>query len=859
MAKLLLPPSSSPADADALLGAFLDHVSELGLSLYPAQEEAIFALLDERHVVLSTPTGSGKSLVAMALMYKALSQGKSAHYTCPVKALVNEKFFDLCRTFGPKNVGLQTGDASVNPSAPLICSTAEILSNQTLRGSRAPDCVVMDEFHYYGDRERGIAWQLPLIALPKTQFLLMSATLGDMSGIITRLEGLSGRQVVHVRGMQRPVPLTFSYREELIHEAVVDLVTRGRAPVYVVNFTQRAAAEQAQALTSLDFMSKEEKATLKGHLAKERFTSPYGKELLRFLRAGIGLHHAGLLPRYRRLVERLAQQGLLKVVSGTDTLGVGVNIPIRTVLFTQLCKYDGEKDTLLPARDFHQVAGRAGRKGFDDEGFVAALAPAHIVENRRLQDKAKTKKFTKRQPPKKGFVHWDQGTFERLIAAVPEPLASQFQVSHGLLLAVLQSEGTDPRRGAGYRRLLDLIAHCHDSDVLKRRHKRGAARMFRALCAAGLIELQRDERARNPYPVVHTDLQQDFSLNQTLGLYLVETLDLLDPGTETYAFDVLALVESILENPRTLLLAQLDRAKGERVAELKAEGVDYEARMQELEGMEWPKPNRDFIYETFNAFADRHPWVGQDNISPKGITRELLEQHGSFNDFVRSLGVARSEGVLLRYLTDSYKTLVQSVPRKHHTEPVEELALTLGAVVRTVDASLLEEWETLMDPEAAAARLAEGEALERAMAEATRNRNARRPLWEDPKALLVRVRTELHRLVSALARKDWEEALDALHQPETAETPWSALRLSEALAPFFAQYGTLLATPASRAPQNTTLRPLGDRSWEAVQRLCDPERHDDWALVARIELDPALRAGLPEDTPLITLDSIAGT
>lgn len=854
---LLTAPGPSPVDAERILGAFIDHTSALGLELYPAQEEAIFALLDAKHVVLSTPTGSGKSMVAMAMMFKALCEGKIAYYTCPVKALVNEKFFDLCRTFGANNVGLMTGDATVNPSAPLICSTAEILSNQTVRGARTVvDYVVMDEFHYYGDKERGIAWQIPLIALPKTTFLLMSATLGDMSSIIKRLETFSGREVVHVRGMQRPVPLEFGYRDELIHETVTDLVRSGRAPVYVVNFTQRSAAEQAQALTSLDFTSKEEKLALKAILTKERFPSPYGKELLRFLRAGIGLHHAGLLPRYRRLVERLAQQGLLKIVSGTDTLGVGVNIPIRTVLFTQLCKYDGIKDGILPARDFHQVSGRAGRKGFDDQGYVVALAPAHTVENKRLSEKSNGKKFVRRQPPKKGFVHWDQSTFLRLIDATAESLSSQFQVSHGLLLSVLQSENADPRRGAGYRRLLDLIAHCHESDVLKRRHKRNAAKMFRALRQAGLIELRRDDRARNPYPVASDELQHEFSLNQTLGLYLVETMDLLDPALETYAFDVLALVESILENPRTLLIAQLDRAKDDRMAELRAEGAEYEARMAELEKVNWPKPNSEFIYETFNDFADRHPWVGQENISPKGIARELLEQHASFNDFVRSLGVARSEGVLLRYLSDSYKTLVQSVPRKHHTDALEDMALTLGAVVRTVDASLLEEWETMMDPAAAAARIAQGEALEQAM---RARAAAKKPLWEDQRALMARVRTELHRLLGALARKDWEEALDSIWQPDDSVAPWTAPRLADALSPFFAQYGSLLATPTARANSNTILRPVSERRWEAVQRLCEPEGHDDWAIVATVDLTAEARAGLSEDAPLIMLDTISGS
>jgi superfamily II RNA helicase len=840
-------PLIAPSDpsSDVLLGRFLEYVAGLGLELYPAQEEAVFEVLAGKHLVLATPTGSGKSLVATAFLFKALAEGKRGFWTCPVKALVNEKFFDLCAAFGPQNVALMTGDGSVNRNAPIVCGTAEILANMAVRSSRPPaDFVVMDEFHYYGDRDRGIAWQLPLITMRDATFLLMSATLGDTTVIERSLRAFTGREVAVVRGMARPVPLSFEYRDSPLHETIAELVRENRAPIYLVNFTQRAAAEEAQNLMSVDFLTKPEKDGLKESMRGERFASPYGKELQKFLRHGLGLHHAGLLPRYRRLVERLAQKGLLKVVSGTDTLGVGVNIPIRTVLFTKLCKFDGSKDVLLTVRELQQIAGRAGRKGFDERGWVVAEAPEHVIENKRLAQKsaATGKKVHKQKPPEKGYVHWDKGTFERLVGGTPEPLESRFAVTHGLLLSLLQGEQGDRRRGGGYRRLLEIVDTSHESPTAKRRWKRTAAQAFRTLRHAGLVEVAHDESARNPYPVPSPTLQSDFSLQKTLSLYLVETLGKLDPAVETYALDVLTLVESILENPRPVLLAQLSRVKQETVERLKAEGVEYEERMEALEKLEWPKPNREFIYDTFNDFAARHPWVGAENIAPKSVAREMVESFCSFHDYTREYGLQRVEGVLLRYVSDAYKTLGQAVPVRFRTPEVEELTYTLGSLVRGVDASLLEEWEALSDPEAAAAKAAAAEAA--AAPRASRAGD----LLADPRALMARVRTELHRVLGALARKDYEEASEALRMTDGASA-WTPERLSSAMAPFYEEHGAVVTTPAARSPRHTSLRPAGERRFDVEQRIVDREGHDDWAIYAHVDLTD----GVPPDGPLIEL------
>ncbi|MGE5783622.1 MAG: DEAD/DEAH box helicase, partial [Myxococcales bacterium] len=607
-----LPPSVEDLSSDDVLSRFLDYTSHKSLELYPAQEEAILELFSGKNVILATPTGSGKSLVATALHFDALVRHERSIYTAPIKALVNEKFFALCQDFGPENVGLLTGDAAVNRDAPILCCTAEILANIGLRQGANNDLrhVVVDEFHYYSDRDRGTAWQIPLLTMPNARFLLMSATFGDPTLFAERLTRLTSLETKIVRSSERPVPLDFSYAETPLHETLSKLVADGKAPVYVVHFTQRSCAEEAQNLMSLDFSTKEEKKALTAALRGARFDTGYGKELQRFLRHGIGIHHAGLLPKYRLLVEQLAQRGLLKVVVGTDTLGVGVNIPIRTVVLTKLCKYDGAGTALLKARDFHQIAGRAGRRGFDTQGSVVVQAPEHVIENRRLEAKAggdpvKLKRIVRRKPPERGYVAWDQKAFERLVASTPEPLVSRFNVSHGMVVNVLA------RGRTGCRAMARLIYDCHEPRRQKRNLARTARDMYRSLMDAGLITRNEDGSFS-----FREDLQHDFSLHQALSLYLIETIDQLDPENGTYPLDLLTLIESVLENPEVILMRQLDALKTRKMGELKAAGVEYEERIAELEKMTYPKPNAEFIYGTFNDFARRHPWVTVENIKP---------------------------------------------------------------------------------------------------------------------------------------------------------------------------------------------------------------------------------------------------
>lgn len=838
-----IPPRPGTAPEE-LLDLFLGHTSEIGLELYPAQEQAILELFTGNNVILSTPTGSGKSLVALALHFYAASQGKRSYYSAPIKALVSEKFFALCRDFGADRVGLITGDASVNHDADIVCCTQEILSNLALReGKDAPvDCIIIDEFHYYADRERGVAWQIPLLVLERAQFLLMSATIGPTELFEKALTKLTRRPTAAVRTARRPVPLNFEYRETPLQETILELLRAGRAPVYVVNFTQRAAAETAQNLMSVDLLPKERKRAIGEALLETgvRFDSPYGKEVKRFLAHGIGLHHAGLLPKYRLLVEKLAQSGLLAIVSGTDTLGVGVNIPIRTVLFTRLCKYDGDKTGILSVRDFQQIAGRAGRKGFDDQGFVAAQAPEHVIENLRMEQKAagdrvKLKRIVRKKPPDRGYVHWDRATFDRLVASEPEPLASRFRVSHGMVLTVLE------RPNGGCLDVARIIFRSHERRAQQRIFAREARSMAEALIAAGILEVGvqgapggEPQAGPSKRIRVHADLQDDFSIHHALSLWLVDTLGALDPEAATYPVDVLTLVESILEDPDHVLRQQLEALKRVKLAELKMAGVEYEQRIAELDKLEHPKPLRDLVYDSFNAFAREHPWVKTDDVRPKSIAREMVERFMDFNEYVREYELGRAEGTLLRYLSDTYKALAQTVPAPAKTPEIADIELFLRTMIRAVDSSLLDEWERLLaGPE---------KSIERAAAPLEPKEV---DITQDERAFTVLVRGAMFQIVRALARRDWAGAASLVTVPSSGEDEWNAARFEQALKPFYAEHTAVRLDPTARSPQKTAITKTEQRTWEVVQVLCDAEEDDDWALSCWVDLEASAKSSRP--------------
>lgn len=805
---------------DQALDAFLAWVAASGLKLYAHQEEAILSIFSGNHVVLDAPTGSGKSLVALALHFKTFAELGHTWYTAPIKALVSEKFFALCKVFGPEHVGLMTGDGSVNREAPIICCTAEVLANLALRegGDAKVDSVVMDEFHYYGDPDRGMAWQLPLLTLPKTAFLLMSATLGDTRPIQDDLAKRTGRAVDEVRGVTRPVPLEFTYSTSPLTEVISALVRQDRAPIYLVHFAQNDATEQAQALMSVDWCTKEEKRAILDALSGYTFHSPFGPTLRRYVAHGIGLHHAGLLPRYRRLVERLAQAGLLKVICGTDTLGVGINVPIRTVLFTKLCKFDGEKTDILRVRDFKQIAGRAGRAGFDRVGYVVAQAPEHIIENIRLENKTtdpgKKRKLVKAKPPDRGYKHWDESTFRGLVEKPPESLTPRFTVDHGRILALMQHAADQGRPASeGAEALRTLVAESHVTAAQKVVLAASVNTLVEELQAAGVVHSEGAELT------LETHLQRDFSLFHSLSLFLVGAVGALDPASPTHAHDVLTWIEAILENPRQVLLKQQDRERFAKLQELKAAGVPFEERGPILDEIGWPKPFADEIYASFNAYAATHPWVKGEGVRPKSVAREMAETFASFAEYVTELGLQRSEGVLLRYLSEVHKALVQNVPESLKTEPMLELTAWLRALLERVDSSLLTEWETMLE--------APGASEVRAV-----------DLSADPKAFRARIRAEIHAFVRAISMGQWDEAVACLRVREGKA--WTAAEIEAACAPMVEELGAVVFDHRARLAEKTRITGVGPHQWSVRQVVVgrDESEEDEgaWSIEARIDL-----------------------
>ncbi|MCD0480958.1 RNA helicase [Streptacidiphilus sp. ASG 303] len=812
------------ADPDTLFEVFAGWAEERGITLYPHQEEALIEIVSGANVILNTPTGSGKSLVAAGAHFAALARRERTFYTAPIKALVSEKFFELVKMFGTDNVGMMTGDASVNPTAPVICCTAEVLANIALRDGERADIhqVVMDEFHFYAEPDRGWAWQVPILELPQAQFLLMSATLGDVRRFEGDLTRRTGRPTTVVKSAERPVPLFYEYRRTTMHDTLEELLSTGQAPVYVVHFTQAAAVERAQSLMSINMCSKAEKDAIAALIGNFRFTTKFGRNLSRYVRHGIGVHHAGMLPKYRRLVERLAQAGLLKVICGTDTLGVGVNVPIRTVLFTALSKYDGQRVRLLRAREFHQIAGRAGRAGFDTVGQVVAQAPEHVVENEKALAKAgddpkKRRKVVRKKAPE-GFVNWGEETFERLIAAEPEPLVSRFRVSHAMLLSVIG------RPGNAFEAMRRLLTDNHEERPAQRRHIRNAIAIYRSLLDAGVVERLPEPDAEGRIARLTMELQENFALNQPLSTFALAAFELLDPASPTYALDVMSVVESTLDDPRQILASQENKARGEAVAQMKADGVEYEERMERLQDISYPKPLEELLGHAYDVYRRAHPWIGDHPLRPKSVARDLYERAMTFTDYVGHYELARGEGLVLRYLAGAYKALEQTVPEDVKTDDLKDLVAWLGELVRQVDSSLLDEWEQLANP-------TEEDGSPAVMEERTT------PVTANTRAFRVLVRNEMFRRVELAALERYHELgeLDGEHG-------WDADRWADAMDAYWDEHDDLGTGPDARGPKLLLIEE--ERGlWRLRQVFDDPAGDHDWGISAEVDLAASDEAG----------------
>jgi superfamily II RNA helicase len=817
----LLESMPRPYEAGAAYDAIENWAVGQGLNLYPAQEEAIFELVAGAHVVLATPTGSGKSLVAVAAHAIALAQGQRTYYTAPIKALVSEKFFQLVDIFGAENVGMVTGDSAVNGDAPIICCTAEILANQALREGADLEAgiVVMDEFHYYADVDRGWAWQVPLLTLTNARFLLMSATLGDVTPIAADLEKRTGHPVSEVTHTERPIPLTFEYVRTPVHETVETLLDKGQAPIYIVHFSQAAAMERAQALSSIRIVSREQRDEIAAAIGDFRFATGFGTTLSRLVRAGIGVHHAGMLPKYRRLVEVLAQRGLLRVICGTDTLGVGINVPIRTVLLTALSKYDGVRMRQLSAREFHQIAGRAGRAGYDTAGLVVVQAPDHEVENALATTKAgddpkKKKKIVRKSAPA-GFVTWSETSFERLIGGAPEPLESRMQVSAAMLINLIA------RGGDVFATARALLTENHEPPQRQRELVKRALGIAKTLVRAGVVVI---DRSTDPATITLTvDLQPNFALNQPLSPFALAVIGVLDHADPQYPLEVISVIESTLDNPRPVLAQQQFAARGEAIGAMKAEGLDYDERMEALDDVEYPQPLAELLTAMFETFASTQPWIRDVELRPKSVVRDLYEKAMTFTEYVSHYKLTRSEGLLLRYLSDADRAIRQTVPDEAKTDELRDIIEWLRELVRQVDSSLQDEWEQLSNP---SAEHSDEPVLPPPPPDVTTNR----------RAFLVLVRNELFRRVQlmALQRDDGLEALDA-------DAGWP-----EALDAYYADHDEVLTGANARSASLVQIdeNPMDAAgTWSVRQVIDDPAGDHDWGIDAVVNLAASAEAG----------------
>lgn len=845
-------------DPDEALELFLEYEESCGIELWPHQEEACMALAFGDHVVLGTPTGSGKSTVALWLAFLAMATGQRMFYTAPIKALVSEKFFDFMAQLGRDSVGMVTGDVSINSSAPVICCTAEILANEALRYGYDADVsyVAMDEFHFFGDRERGWAWQVPLLTLPYTRFLLMSATLGDTTAIADKIEERTGHPVTTIADAPRPVPLEYLYADDSALEGTVELaLRRDEAPIYIVHFSQDEALKSAQSLASFGISTKEQRLAIKAELSEGRFTTAFGKTLKRLLLMGVGVHHAGMLPRYRRTVERLAQQGLLPVICGTDTLGMGINVPIRTVLLTALSKYDGTRVRRLNAREFHQIAGRAGRSGFDVQGTVIAQATKYDIERKRALAKAggdpkKARKIKTSKPPE-GFVGWNEDVYRRLVDASPETLKPRMEMTHAMALAeVMQG-------GHAWSRTHEMVDASLQVEEQKEKLHHRVDEVFATLEAAGLIAQHRDgvvdgfsdmagdaDAAGDATGDGSSDMAGDaawdlldaeweltgdvpdsFALDQPLSPFLLASLELIDREDEAYALDVISLVEATLEQPRQILRAQEKEARGAAVAAMKAEGVEYEERMERLEEVSYPKPLEDLLEAAFETYCKAMPWALDYELAPKSVLRDMVETASDFKTYVQRYSLARCEGILLRYLSDAYHVLDRTVPPDAYDDRLDDIVCWLGWLVKSIDSSLFDEWAGNAESEYgdAAAPVAEDEVVadRRAVTLLVRN------------ALFARVR------LAALDKADELGTLDA-------DWGWPEARWQEALDGFYGEHEEILIDAEARSSRYLDIDEGPEREehiWHVRQIVLDSDGDMDFRIEADLDLDASQEEG----------------
>jgi superfamily II DNA/RNA helicase len=696
VAKLLFMASEVPT-RDQLASLYLEQLPYVP---YPMQEDALLAWFTaEQGVLVCAPTGMGKTLIAQAALFEALHTGKVAYYTTPLIALTEQKFQEMQSSavrwgFQANDVGLVTGNRRVNPDARVLVVVAEILLNRLLNQAafdfQDVSAVVMDEFHSFADAQRGIVWELSLAMLPAhIRLLLLSATVGNAGEFVSWLERAHRRKVDLVQSKERKVPLTYQWvPDQLLNEHLVEMAKGDpearKTPALVFCFNRDECWSVAEQLKGLQLLGEDQRTRLHAEVNRLDWTQGVGPKIRQMLHRGVGVHHAGMLPKYRRVVEDLFERKLLAVVICTETLAAGINLPARSVVLSSLVKGPYGKEKLVDASTAHQIFGRAGRPQYDDRGYIFALAHEDDVKILRWREKydaipdnskdpglLKAKKALKRKKPTRSETrqYWSEGQFKQLQAAPPGKLYSKGALPWRLLAYLLQLSPEVARvRAVIRKRLMDEPRIKANEKILEN--------MLLTLAAGGFVKLepeppkpQSDGQAgatppdARPYaailatPTPELDKLLVFrSVHPLYGAYLINQLGIADRTERLQA------VESVLEVPRPLLkflrvprdLAPGPLATTRLDAELIRRGLiaapvpkTEDDEEEDDEDEEHPPSLADKLRLLFDA---RFPEVTDANTQSVWCANELLRFEGNFNKYVQSRDLVKQEGIVFRHL-----------------------------------------------------------------------------------------------------------------------------------------------------------------------------------------------------------------
>ncbi len=706
--------------ADIELAFYEKFLWGRGIEPYPVQEQAIRHIVAGTSVLVTVPTGTGKTLMAKAALQAAVMRGERAIYTTPLRALTEEKYRELCADFGDENVGFATGDYKVNREAPIQVEVAEILWNRVVGDKSVcpAEVVVMDEGHYFNDPERGYVWEQSIIGLdPRSQLVILSATVGRPDRFC-QWASLTRRVPMElVESRERKVPLVHDFREEPLIDTVRELAHKGDVPAIVFVFGREQCFEVARLLKSCRrFTTDEEKAKVEALCDEALLPGGVANELRPLFSHGIGIHHAGILPRYKQLVEQLALERLIKFVVSTETIAAGINLPARTVVFPSLRKFIKNEPRMVTAAEYHQMAGRAGRPQFDDRGLAITLAPEEIVSElkKELRDAAKRPAYdegkvrksvynkARSEAQRKGDIIWTPESHAELVRGEPAELRSKTKITTEQVLAIgLPDLATTALPGAGFvapkkTELAERMAEAEaslppsmrldivtmiDNLLLEDRERRGLhktlAQLVDNLRAIEVI----DQHGTQVAGMMIRQLQGMDGLFIWYALYNHD-LDYVE---------LRQLVEFLVDHD--IIQRQLDRKEEDK----KREWVKARLRELRLENpqltwddvvAEWerehPRPLTK-VEEVFQAFsaAVPHPEL-HGGKKPKNVWATMEDSGMSFLEFVAAEGLQHEEGNLFSYLV-RVMNFANKLGEASHLDQLCDLSDRVRALLARID------------------------------------------------------------------------------------------------------------------------------------------------------------------------------